>query len=104
VDDKIMFRCGQLKVLFPPNPPIVLLMFQTKVLLLVNFLYPANDILTKTWKNICFKCQTCFSSKKLPHLQNQKIEKTKRDLPNYNPSNQAINPPSFLYEATDPNK
>lgn len=87
--------------------PLILLLFFCwcskiiKCFFLVNFLYPANDILTKTWKSICFKCKSCFPSKNLPHLQNQKIEKTKRDLSNYNPSNQATNPPSFLYEATD---
>lgn len=86
--------------------PLILLLFfcwcsKIKCFFLVNFLYPANDILTKTWKSICFKCKSCFPSKNLPHLQNQKIEKTKRDLSNYNPSNQATNPPSFLYEATD---
>jgi len=35
--DQIIFRWGQLKVLFPPNPPIVLLMFQNKVLLFGEF-------------------------------------------------------------------
>jgi hypothetical protein len=39
----------------------------------VNFWYFAKDILRKTWENLHLNCETLFSSKKLPHVQNKKI-------------------------------
>ncbi len=101
MDDKIICRSGEVKVLLPL---ILLLLYwypQIKCFVLVNFGYFAKDILRKTQENLHLNCKTCFSSKKLPQLQNQKNWKKRGDLPIYNPIHQAANPPSSLYEETD---
>jgi hypothetical protein len=73
-----------------------------KRFVLVNFGYFAKDILRKNWENLHLNCKTCFSRKKIATFAKPKNWKKKRgDLPNYNPINQAANPPSLLYDETD---